>query len=645
MGECAVQSAVRFAWLSLVVLAPSMASAEIVETARTVDVVLRHGMALVTTRVVLENDSDRPAETAFFIETAPDAGLVGLRVCSANECRDGQPAAVTGIYEAARHGRNFSPRPVAMASITRGRFRRTRGISISAAPVVRGRTFEIEVRYIASTDEELGTVQLTLPAQVDEPAGPPAQITLTAPGLEEPTIDGASGPRVLEEATPCVVRARLPEGTARATAWSLRCGSSRCVRYRVAAGAVPPSARDVFLLLDVSGSAMEPEPELRESALRTLLAALSPSSRVVRVAYAREAQILDPTPLAPAEVPVPTELPWLGNRTLFESAWAAVRERVLAAHDPLLVIVGDGGIAGTVEANAALSELFDSGAQLSLVSLASRDESPPLLATVTRTLGQQINVTARDATEALRLLTAPVVDANIRIGAESLGPLRAGQARVVERVEYGGAVPPLTAFGRRIEAMPPRGTWATGVARRLDPDDVRAVLVAASPDQIEAAQKDRTAIFGAGLPLRMATRTARPIVCSWGCGCGITGSASREVLTRMRARMRPRIRQCFARARRGRPEWSARATLSVVFRYGELARAAVTQTTDPSLSACLVETADQLADIPFTHGGVLVNFPFYSESVPAQERSALPLAPHVDETLASIGIRGGAEAR
>ena len=109
--------------------------------------------------------------------------------------------------------------------------------------------------------------------------------------------------------------------------------------------------------------------------------------------------------------------------------------------------------------------------------------------------------------------------------------------------------------------------------------------------------------------------------------------------------MRPSVRRCFAQARRGRPEWSGTANLTIAFRYGELVTAAVTQTTDSSLSQCLVEVTDQLADIPFTDGHVIVNFPFTSVGGPAPERAAVPLAPHVDEALASIGIRAGPEQR
>jgi len=154
---------VRVAWLSLLLLAPGLASAEVVESARTVHVTLRYGMALVRTRVELEGDLDRPEEARLTVETPRAAGLVALRLCSAGECRDGRPARALNTYETARTGRRFSPRPVAVALMGRNRGPGGR-LHVSVAPLVRGRPVAVEVSYLAPAVEERGELVFTLPA-------------------------------------------------------------------------------------------------------------------------------------------------------------------------------------------------------------------------------------------------------------------------------------------------------------------------------------------------------------------------------------------------------------------------------------------------------------------------------------------------
>ncbi|MBX3274941.1 MAG: hypothetical protein KF729_32050, partial [Sandaracinaceae bacterium] len=168
------------------------------------------------------------------------------------------------------------------------------------------------------------------------------------------------------------------------------------------------------------------------------------------------------------------------------------------------------------------------------------------------------------------------------------------------------------------------------------PERARAGLVAASPDQITAARKGRDAARGAGLPWRAARRVPPRIRCGWGCGVDVRGSASREALGRVRARLRPAVRACFRDARAGRASWSARATLTLQIEQGELVAAAVTQTTDARLAACLSHVADDFDDIPPSSGRVEVHLPFVARGVAPTEPA--PIGPGLEHALRAIGF-------
>ena len=623
----------------------------IVETHRDVDVELVHGMALVTTRIGLRNDSGTPREVRVRVP-APAGALVGLRVCSGRTCRDGAPRD-SSAYEVARVGRAFSPEPIAFARMLRGS--RMHELEVEAAPVVRGRDFEITVRYAAPTRVAEGLVTIDLPPQdSDDPSDPEVTIEARAADLEDPRVDGEPGRRArpivadggnrpMCEPDPRDARitARLPSGSARALAWSTRCGNERCVRYRVAAGAVAPRARDVVLVLDASPSSRTVSPETRRIALDALLASLAPDSRVTRVVYGQEAVLLDASPLAPADVPRDLELPALGNRTLFERAWVLARDRVRGGVDPLVAIVGDGAIATSSEAHAAVDELIASGAQLALISLARRETASILRDAIDRTLGVVVDAEALDAQSRIHAIAMPVVDPDVRIGGRSLGPLRAGQDRVVEEIlEGGGPTPALVAFGRAVRpTAPPGRTWQTALASMHGPNDSRDGLVAASSDQVAAARASHVAARGAGLDPRAPRRIWYVPTLHHRCGWGVSvrGSVSREALMRVRRRLDPAVRHCFRDARRGRPEWSATVMLRLVTNYGELIDVSAPSITEPSLGACLVAAVERFQDLPFTEGAVAASFRFVAEPHSPTTR-ADPLAPQVQAVLEAIHV-------
>lgn len=592
---------------------------------------LRDGMALVTTRLVLQSEHV-PAEARILVPTSASAGLASLRVCSRGVCRHGRPPQVEAVYETARVGRRFSPIPIASASQA-SRWE-SGGIHVEVAPIVPGHPFEVTLRHVAPTSMTGGVVELILPAAGGAEGDPPPTLELDAPGLEAPTILAPE-----EEGGPHRIRARLPEGSVEASAAVVRCHDAHCVRFRVAAGPVAEHPRDVFLLFDASGSIRAETMAQGAEVVDALVEGVPAGSRFRRLVYAREARWLDPAPLSASALSAPSTLPNLGNRTLFEAAWDLIEEEVRSATDPLVVVIGDGAIAPSARANAALREVVESGAQLAVVALAMRDTEGALAAAAQRSLGEVIEAWGGDGLARLRILGRPIVDPDVRLGRYSIGPLRAGEERVLEEyIDEAGPIPPLRAFGRGLRARPPRGAWADGLAARLSPDEPRRRLVAVSLDQTAAARKGQRAGRGAGLHMRFLTRRARIIRCGWGCGLRIRGSPGRESIARLRARARPAVRACFASARRGRTTWSARATVSLFLRYGELVRVEVPNSTDPTLNACLIDALERVEDIPFGDSLLRANFTFHSRAAIAAPRP-IPLTSRMDEALGAIGIR------
>ncbi|MBX3276150.1 MAG: VWA domain-containing protein, partial [Sandaracinaceae bacterium] len=403
---------------------------------REVDVELRDGLALVTTRVRLARAREgAPLEAQLEVPTPAGAGLARLEVCSGTACRRGVPS-VEGAYEAARRGRRPSRAPVGHATLSgwRERWR----LAVTAAPVRHDRPFVITAAYVASSLTRDGVVRLTLPAPGP---GAPVRVRVRAPGLLDARVDGAASAHEPSGDAPVEIVARVPDAVSSLSAVSLRCGNDRCVRYRAVAGPVAPRARDVFLLLDASPSTRGVAPELRAEAVDALLGALAPESRVVRVAFARRARLLDEAPRAPADVPRDAVLPALGNTTALDAALAVLGDRLAIARDPLVVVVGDGRFAASAAARAALSSLVAAGAEISVLWLVPGSPfDDAVTASVTATLG--VVAPAYLGAEAARRVAVPAVAAELRVGQLRLGPLRAGEERVLdERFEGGGAAP------------------------------------------------------------------------------------------------------------------------------------------------------------------------------------------------------------
>lgn len=426
----------------LVATVPAVASAQtLVEPpvglfieSRAIEVELRHGLALVTTRVSLRSERGYAAEVQLRVPVSSDAGLAGLEVCSGERCRRGVPATVPGVYEAARRGRRPSPEPIGIATIRdRGHGRH---IAVEVAPVAADAPFTVTTRYVTPAPTEDGVASFTLPPAGFDAGGPPT-ITATAPGLEDVEVDGRT------------IRARWPEGAARASAWSVRCGQSRCSRMRVVAGPVPAQRRDVFAVFDVSPSARAADPRAREAAFGALLDTIAPDSRVTRVAFARSAALLDETPLAPAEVPRDAALPSLGNTTRFGEAWSAIRDRVHTANAPLVVLFGDGALGRDPTAAAALRAITEAGAEVSLVTVVDdRPLADVLAQAIEGSMGQHTVVLTAAQRDRVPRLLAPLVAAHVYLGGADQG--RCARAR-------SGSSRRTTRAAARCRSSPPSG--------------------------------------------------------------------------------------------------------------------------------------------------------------------------------------------
>ncbi len=624
------------------VLVPSTAAAQLldppeglVEASRDIDIEVRYGLALVTTRVVLESDAPLPVEAHLRIAVPHGAGLASLRVCAAGTCREGVAADARPGYETARASRRFSPRPIAVASI--GDRQSDPAVEIRAMPIVGGHPFELTVRYVARATLRDGTVTFELPPQGGSGLDGPIRVTARGPELESVTVNGSARPVTLAGAASATVRARVPEGAARAVGWSVRCGNERCIRFRVAAGPVSPRPRDVFVLLDVSPSVRHAPQGRRARALNTLLTSLHRRSRIVRVAFARRADRLDATPLAPETVPVDQPLPYLGNRTSIAAALALFQDDLRRAIDPLVVLIGDGALSTDADSRAALQRVVDSGAELSLVSIAERHTESALADAILSTAGASVRAFDAQPGRTIRSLAAPLIESDVRLGRRSRGPLRAGEELVFEARHRGGPTPTLRALGRTIRAVRPRRFWAAGLATRLALNDPRSTLVAISPDQRAAAQRAERVTWGGGLEPRQLDRRPYLIRCYGQCGGRVRGAISRAELVRVRARLRPAVTACFASSRAGRRAWRSHATLRLVLRYAELISATVPQSSDPRLARCLAGVADEFDDLPFSEDRVTVNFRFRSDA--AEPFAAEAPTAALERALDDIGVR------
>src|SRR5690606_7441877 len=121
----------------------------------------------------------------------------------------------------------------------------------------------------------------------------------------------------------------------------------------------PARARDVILLLDASPSTHGPTRGRMAPALAAMLAALPSRTRVRAAVFAARAEPVIETPTAASAIslePLTSALEReLGSATRFEAAWARIEPWIERSRDPIVILVGDGGLTSGEGSRQALA--------------------------------------------------------------------------------------------------------------------------------------------------------------------------------------------------------------------------------------------------------------------------------------------------
>jgi hypothetical protein len=463
-----------------------------------------------------------------------------------------------------------------------------------------------------------GVVRMRWPARGSDARTVPALVTVSAPGLLSPTVDGAAArdaPLPVDPWRPIEVVAVHPSGGApQGQLWHFPCGSGRCVRARVSAGPRTGSARDLILVVDASRSTLGPARNRMDVALTSLLAMLPAGSRLRAVAFGSTVQRIEPEAVDPLRVPLARMVEAsrldLGAATRFEAVWPLVREwggeSRRARRDPLIVVVGDGGLTRSDAGTRAWAEARQAGIAVHAVNLGDGPARSALVEGVRRTGGMLVEAgdaasraeSGEGATvleEQLAALFAPVVAApvRLRVGGRSvaLGDLRAGEELVWEGPFSKGAV--LTGPGWRMSARPAPTAVAPALGeRRLrmrEPAPVHDVVapVARRADDLSPPPDP---LAGKGIPME-------------------------TVQVMVRQRVIPAARRCLRQDRRGRNDYAVRAEYVLRLAEREVIEARVEGTLPEPLRTCLLATVDEL-DVPAFEGVVAIRYPIYTERAP-----------------------------
>ncbi|MEQ9647954.1 MAG: hypothetical protein RLO52_20850, partial [Sandaracinaceae bacterium] len=358
----------------------------------------------------------------------------------------------------------------------------------------------------------------------------------------------------------------------------------------------------------------------------------------------------------------------------FEAAWDTVSPWVRESSDPLILVIGDGGLTTGAGARRALLEARRSGADVAFLNVADRPSTPGL-----RGAAEAADVMVVDAgveadraarghgmealEERIRALLAPVVEPRLtaRIGRRTvaLGRLRAGEERVWEGVVAG----PVRVLGVRAAAPP--APLARVLADRLavrvrSAPPLRLVAVAnPSPPATCTPQgtfrdADAPVPVGTRLALADTRRCDQPVI-----GDGAEASApeveaadqperiarlarhadqsglpARSLLHLLRQRIVPVARGCFRDDRRGRAAYQTRATYSFRLADREIIDAEVQGRLSDALRQCLERAIDDLEVPPF-EGTVSVRYPLYTRAV--ERPPTLTLDADVADAVDALG--------
>lgn len=667
------------------------------ETGHEVDVWLGHGMAVVEERMRFTSSARYPAELRYRLAVPDGASLAHLEVCSPEGCREGLieegaveegGAPAVGAYDEALRGRSARfGAPVAQAAPSEDDA--GHAIWVRAAPIrptprdARAEpSLTLTARWVVSAPVRGGRVRWTLPARGRDNRIAPSVLRVRSDTLSHGAIDGIDAvERPVERAAwePAEVTARMDGGPAvQAEAFRVACAGARCARLRVVSAPQPVRPRDIVLLLDASPSTAGSARGRIAPAVAALLSTLPSRSRLRVVAFAARAEPILPSPTPPTDVPLMRIARALegemGSATRFEAAWDTVSPWVRESSDPLILVIGDGGLTTGAGARRALLEARRSGADVAFLNVADRPSTPGL-----RGAAETADVMVVDAgveadraarghgmealEERIRALLAPVVEPRLtaRIGRRTvaLGRLRAGEERVWEGVAAG----PVRVLGVRAAAPP--APLARALADRLavrvrSAPPLRLVAVAdpSPPDTCTTQGTFRAADapvpVGTRLALADTRRCDQPVV-----GDGAEASApeveaadqperiarlarhadqsglpARSLLHLLRQRIVPVARGCFRDDRRGRAAYQTRATYSFRLADREIIDAEVQGRLSDALRQCLERAIDDLEVPPF-EGTVSVRYPLYTRAV--ERPPTLTLDADVADAVDALG--------
>ncbi|HJL18059.1 MAG TPA: VWA domain-containing protein, partial [Sandaracinaceae bacterium LLY-WYZ-13_1] len=371
------------------------------EVRHDVEVRLADGLARVSVTMRFTSSARLAAEVRYRLAVPDGSSLAHLEVCNERGCRDGRvdgSRGPLGPYDDAvrSHAEVDRPRPVAHAAPVEDE--RGAAIWLRAAPVPRARratrrgeddeapgipdgALEVRVSYVVAAPVRGGAARLTLPTRGRDDRVVAASIRVRSDELRGGAVDGVDAvERAVERAAwePAEISARLSRAApaTSASAWRVSCGDGRCARLRVVAAPRPVRPREVVVLLDASPSTAGPTRGRQPAAVAALLSALPSRSRVRVALFAARAEAVVAEPTAPTDVSlvrVSRSLEReLGSATRFEAAWELVAPWVREAEDPLLLLVGDGGLTTGEGATRAFRAARRAGAEVASLDLADR---------------------------------------------------------------------------------------------------------------------------------------------------------------------------------------------------------------------------------------------------------------------------------
>lgn len=637
------------------------------EVSHDVAVRLAHGLAIVDVTMRFESSARYAAEVRYRLAVPEAASLADLEVCNARGCRRGlvdSSVGPLGPYDGAVRSRGGSGLPVAHAELIRDE--RGEAIRLRAAPVRREMgegsggaegSLTLRVRYVVPAPVRGGAVRFSLPQRGRDGRAAAAQILVRSDELSAARVDGLDAvERAVERAAdqPAEITARLAAApTIALEGHRIACGRRSCVRLRAVAAPRTPRARDVFVLLDASPSTFGPARGRIAPAVAALLASMPSRARVRVAVFAGRAEpvIAEPRPASEISLePIAAALERpLGSATRFESAWALIERWIGSARDPVIVLVGDGGITTGDASLRAFARARAAGAELASINVTDRATTAALASALegghVLDVGPEAERARRGQMDALeeRLapLFAPIAVPAVRVRAGrrtiELGPLRAGEelawegfAQVAaitagstarasaapetitlalrDRIERAAGAPAL-----RLAALEPESLWNAGGCGAAPRSDVSAAvgrdehLILAEPRRCDppadSAPGAAATVMASTPPEGRIARLARDE--------GRSGLPARSLLELLRQRIVPVARGCFRDDRAGRPNYQTRAVFEFRLADREVVDADVAGRLSPELRSCLLGAMDTL-DIPRFDGTVQVRYPIYT---------------------------------